>query len=92
VIAGVLVETVQTLVTVFSAMIVIRSLLSWFRPATYSRLYRDVVGTLDMLTEPLIGPIRNVLPATGGVDWSPLVALILLQIVGNLLVRILVSL
>lgn len=38
-----------------------------------------VVKALDALTEPLLKPIRNVLPSSGGIDFSPLVLLVGLQ-------------
>ncbi len=30
------------------------------------------------MTEPILAPIRRVLPATGGIDWSPLIAMLIL--------------
>ncbi len=85
----VLIRTVSTLVTVFTWMIIIRAVLSFIHPSGYNRLYQDVVGTLDMLTEPLVAPIRGVVPMAGMFDFSPLIALLLLQVVGNLLVQLL---
>jgi YggT family protein len=37
-----------------------------------------------MLTEPLLQPIRQLLPASGGLDFSPLILLLLLQFVAGL--------
>jgi YggT family protein len=91
VISDVLIRSVSTLITVFTWLIIIRALLSFIRPSGYNRLYQDVVGTLDMLTEPIVAPIRNVVPTVGMFDFSPLIALILLQIVGSLLVQLLAS-
>jgi YggT family protein len=48
--------------------------LSWVQPG--SRLY----GLLGRLTEPLLAPLRRVIPMLGGVDLSALVLLVLLQI------------
>ena len=42
------------------------------------------VRLLDRLTEPLLGPIRKILPPMGGVDFSPLVLLIALRLLGGL--------
>ncbi len=85
----ILIRTVSTLVTVFTWMIIIRAVLSFIRPSGYNRLYQDVVGTLDVLTEPLVAPIRRVVPTVGMFDFSPLIALLLLQVVGNLVVQLL---
>lgn len=94
--AAVIIQTVDTLFRIFFWLLLIRAVLSWFRPAGYNRLYDDVMQVLVTLTEPLLAPIRRVLPPVGpGFDFSPLMALILLNIlrglVRGLLVRILVG-
>lgn len=74
-------------------LIFIRAILSWFRPRSYNKLYYDFQTLLHRATEPVLGPIRNLIPPTAmGIDWSPLIALILLSVVENLLVRLLLSL
>jgi len=45
---------------------------------------------VDRLVEPMLAPIRRVIPPVGMFDFSPLVLLILVQIVGNIVRRILV--
>jgi YggT family protein len=47
---------------------------------------------LDAIVQPLLEPIRRVLPRVGMIDFSPFVLLILIQIVDAILVRILVGL
>ncbi len=41
------------------------------------------------VTEPLLGPIRRALPAAAGIDFSPLVALLAIQAVSTILLRLL---
>jgi YggT family protein len=53
-----------------------RVFLSWFDPAGRSQLGSFLITT----TEPLLAPIRRVLPPTGAVDLSPLVVLVVLSI------------
>lgn len=43
-----------------------------------------VVRITRMLTEPLLAPIRKLIPPAGGLDFSPLILLILLQVVRGL--------
>lgn len=89
-IGGVLIDAVRIFIGIFTWLIIIRAILSWFRPTGYNRLYYDVVRTLDLLTEPIVAPIRNLMPTGGmGIDFSPWIALILLRVVGNLLVQVL---
>jgi YggT family protein len=42
---------------------------------------------LNDITEPILGPIRRILPPLGGIDLSPLVAIILIQVISNLLLQ-----
>jgi YggT family protein len=66
---GVLELWVQVLWVAIIAMAV----LSWVAPRN------DIMPMLHMLCEPVLAPIRRILPATGGLDLSPLVALLLGQ-------------
>ena len=47
--------------------------------------YHPVVGLLDQLLNPLLGPLRNNLPTLGPLDFSPLIALLLLSILQDTL-------
>ncbi|MBC7986761.1 MAG: YggT family protein [Sphingomonadaceae bacterium] len=48
---------------------------------TYNDFVRQLVYALDRITEPLYRPIRRILPDFGGIDFSPFVVIILLNIV-----------
>lgn len=62
-------------IRLFQVLVFVYALLSFIAPGTYS----PVVGLLSSLCEPLLRPLRRVLPVIGGLDFSPLVALIGLQ-------------
>ena len=67
---------------------VIMSLLVTFNVInTYNQFVGTVMGFLSKVCEPLLGPIRRILPAMGGVDLSPLIALVALQAIKILLFR-----
>lgn len=67
---------------VFLFSILIQVILSWISPGAY----HPVVSLVHSLNEPLLRPIQRLLPATGGIDFSPLVALLLIQMSKILLV------
>jgi len=46
---------------------------------------------LDSFVDPMLAPIRRVVPPAGGLDFSPAILLIVLQILGRVLVTLLVS-
>ncbi len=56
--------------------IVIRSLLSWF-PIDRNN---ELVRLLDMVTEPLIDPVRRIMPRTGMIEFSAIVVIIVLYV------------
>lgn len=59
--------------------IVARSLLSWFPIDQSSPLYQ----LLFRVTEPIIDPIRRVMPSTGMMDLSPMAAIVILIVLGQ---------
>jgi YggT family protein len=62
-------------IRLFQVAIFIYALLSFIAPGSYS----PVVGVVSSLCEPLLRPLRRLLPVIGGIDFSPLIALIGLQ-------------
>jgi len=76
---------VQLFVQLYSLVILARVLMSWVNIDPYSPLARTIFD----LTEPVLQPIRNALPPAGGLDFSPIIAIILLQFLGQLLVSVL---
>ena len=62
-----------------------RVILSWVP----TRLPWGLNDFIFSVTEPILAPIRRALPAAAGMDFSPLIALVLLQLVEQLLLRIL---
>ncbi len=51
--------------------------------------YHPIRETIDRLVDPMLRPIRQVMPKTGMLDFSPLVLIILIQLVTTLLVQFL---
>jgi YggT family protein len=52
--------------------------------------YHPVRQSLDMVVQPLLAPIRRILPPTGPLDFSPLVLIIIIQLLDSILVSLLV--
>ena len=70
-------------------VILVQVILSWlvaFRVVnTYNPFVRGLLGGLEKLTEPLYRPIRRVLPDFGGIDFSPMVVLLVIALLQRLL-------
>ena len=67
---------VQALAYLMRMAILVRALISWMRADPYNPL----VHFLHRVTEPILRPIRQVLPIWRGVDFSPVVALVIIQV------------
>ena len=66
-----------------------RIILSFVIPMMSGRVHPLLMNTYDVLvqvTEPILGPIRRVLPTFGMLDFSPMVAIILLVIIHRVLI------
>ena len=87
--ASILVYAVYMFAEIVSAAMIIRALLSWFVQDAYSPLGK-IYGMLIRFTEPFVAPCRKLLSRfnTGMFDFSLFLALILLQAITNLLIRL----
>lgn len=54
--------------------------------------YHPVRRGVDRIVEPMLSPIRRIVPLVGMLDFSPLVLIILIRLISGLLVRVLISL
>ncbi|MFC2037014.1 YggT family protein [Chloroflexota bacterium] len=91
-------STVVTLVSltfqIYEFLILIRVLLTWVNTNPYrSTIDHPAVQILYQVTDPVLKPLRRLIPPVGGtVDISPVVALIALEILRRILVGILMGL
>lgn len=65
----------RMVVSGLTGLLIVYAVLSWFQPGR-----SPLADTLDRLCEPMLAPVRRVVPLVGGVDLSPLVLLVALQI------------
>jgi YggT family protein len=73
-------DAIAILLQLLWLAILIRALLSWFSPNPSNPL----VQALDAITEPILQPLRQVIPRIGMLDVSPLIALLLLGFLAQL--------
>ncbi|MFQ5839904.1 MAG: YggT family protein [Candidatus Methylomirabilales bacterium] len=64
-------SVLNLLLTLYMYIIIIRALISWVNPDPYN----PIVQFLYRATEPVLAPIRRMLPFAWGIDFSPLVVL-----------------
>jgi len=72
---------VDHIINALIILIVVSSILSWFQPDPRN----PVVRLVNAIVEPLLHPLRAVLPAMGPLDLSPMAAMAILWLLQNLL-------
>lgn len=73
-------------ITLFTASILIQVILSWVSP---QGSYNPVIPLISRMNNPLLKPIRQWLPPMGGLDLSPLIAILGLQVLAMLILPLL---
>ena len=83
----ILIIMVNTVLQILVILVIVSVILSYFMDP-----YHPVRRGVDNIVQPLLEPIRRVVPLVGMLDFSPLILILLLQLVGRFLVVLLASL
>ena len=83
----ILVLFINALSQLLVILVIISVILSYFMDP-----YHPIRRSVDGVVEPMLAPIRRVVPPLGMIDLSPLILIILIQVLANIIVRILLSL
>jgi YggT family protein len=85
---------VSTVISIYIWLLIAQAVLSWLVAFGIVNRYNRVVATIgDFLwrvTEPLLRPIRRVIPDLGGIDISPVILILLLWFLRDLMFEYLV--
>lgn len=64
---------------IYAFILIARALMSWFDPG-----FRSQIGQIIYkITEPVVGPVRRLLPSTGGIDFSVMIVIFVIYILRN---------
>jgi len=77
---------IYAIINFYVLIIIAWAVLSWFRGR--KGLVRDIYQVLDKIVDPYVGLFRKFIPVAGGLDFSPLIAIVILQVI----IRVLTSL
>lgn len=88
---AILIYAIYLFCNILVAALVIRAILSWFVRDFYSPLGK-IYGAILRFTEPIVEPFRRLLSRfnTGMLDFSVLLAMIVIEMVSNILIRLIV--
>ena len=79
---------VSDIVQLLTLLIIVRAVLSWIPGIDFGH---PVIRFIMRVTDPILEPIRRVIPPLSGFDLSPIIALLLVQFVGRLVIQLLFS-
>lgn len=84
-----LARVIEVVLTIYTWIIIAQAVLSWVNPDPYN----PIVRFLYRVTEPVLAPIRRLLPTRGmGIDFSPLIAILVIYFLQMFLVKTMVQL
>lgn len=79
-------EVVSLIVFLLTLLIIVKVILSYFVPP-----YHPVRDVIDRLVDPMLAPIRRIMPYTGRLDFSPMVLILIIQLVGRLILGLMAA-
>jgi YggT family protein len=79
------ISTVTNFIQLYLILIFVRILLSWFQTAEWAG---NVISFLAPITDPYLNIFRSIIPPLGGIDFSAILAIIVLQLIPQLLISI----
>lgn len=82
-----LIPLIRTLSTAITILVIAHVVLSYFMSP-----YHPIREVIDRVVNPLLYPIRRIMPQTGMLDFSPFVLIILVRVLEGILVRLILSL
>ena len=82
----ILVQVIGLITNIFVLLIFAWAILTWILPP-----YNPVREALDRIMEPLLAPIRRIVPMAGMMDFSPLILMILVELISRVLIYIVLS-
>jgi YggT family protein len=77
-------QIILTIIQILTLVIFLRVILSWIvvMMRTRNEFLISAYRILEQITEPILAPLRRIIPSAGGIDFSPMIAIILLWILG----------
>jgi len=73
-------NTLELILTIAMFVFIARAIASWIRVGPESPVY-PVINTLNKITDPVLVPIRRLLPPMGGFDFSVLIVILFIRFV-----------
>lgn len=84
----ILVDIVNLLFGAFYILLFASIILSWIRPDPYHPTWGPIIRLVNGIVDPIVNPIRRLMPPLGGLDFSPMIVLILARVLQGLVINL----
>lgn len=85
-----LVTIINLVFNIIYILILVRIIFSFVRVSPYHPTWGPIMRFVYEVTEPILAPVRNILPPMGGLDFSPLLVLIIASFLRRLLITLVI--
>ena len=79
-----LIQVVALLANLLTIIVIVWVVVTWILPP-----YHPLREALDRVVDPMLAPIRRIVPMAGMIDLSPMILIILIELISNILIKIL---
>ena len=79
---GLILQSLVSFLNIYSILLIVRVLLSWFQTAEWAG---QIISFLSPITDPYLNLFRSIIPPLGGIDFSAILAFLLLNVVQSAL-------
>ncbi len=80
-----IIAVIAKTISIYSYILIIRVLLTWFPNLDWSN---PILANISSITDPYLNMFRGIIPPLGGLDLSPILAFVVLDLAGNLIIRL----
>ena len=80
-------QVVDLCLTIYIWIIIARAIISWVNPSPY----HPVVRFLYRVTEPVLAPLRKIIPPIYGIDLTPIIVIFVIYLIKNLIQQFYIS-
>ncbi|MBP9501992.1 MAG: YggT family protein [Candidatus Promineofilum sp.] len=85
-----LINIVNVLFGVFYILLFASIILSWVRPSPYHPVWGPIIRITSTVIDPVLAPVRRLMPPMGGLDFSPMVVLLLARVLQQAVISLLI--
>lgn len=84
----ILIDIINVLFLIFYVLLFASIILSWVRPNPYHPVWGPIIRIVSAVVDPILNPVRRLMPPMGGLDFSPMVVLLLARVLQRVIINL----